>query len=106
MTNVRIGVPRTAKRGEVLEVRTLIRHPMESGFRRDSRGQAIPRDILKVFTCHYNGVEVFRGEFFPAVAANPYLTFYTKATESGELTFRWVDQRGEAVTETVAIEVS
>ena len=81
--------------GEVIEIKTLIRHRMESGFRRDNRGQLVARDILTAFSCTYAGREVFRAEFFPAIAANPLLSFFLVATETGMLEFRWTDQHGE-----------
>ena len=106
MFKTRIAVPQNAKRGAVIEIKTLIAHPMETGFRRDRVGNLIPRDILTEFVCLYNGKEVFRAQLFPAVAANPFLSFYTTATESGEIEFRWTDQTGLTVSETVAITVA
>lgn len=93
-TTPRVRVPREAKRGEVIEIKTLIAHPMETGHRRDTQGQVIPRHIIHTFICTYNGVEIFRADWHPAVAANPYLTFYTVATESGQLRFEWIDDDG------------
>ncbi len=94
MTKPRIRVPSQARRGEVIEIKTLISHAMETGHRRDTQGQLIPRHIIHTFTCTYNGVEVFRADWHPAIAANPFLAFYTVATESGELRFEWVDDAG------------
>jgi sulfur-oxidizing protein SoxZ len=94
MTKPRIRMPSEAKRGDVIEIKTLISHPMETGYRRDTQGQLIPRQIIRTFTCTYNGIEVFRADWHPAVAANPYLAFYTVATESGQLQFEWVDEAG------------
>ena len=94
MITPRIRVPRQAKKGETIEIKTLISHPMESGHRRDVQGQLIPRHIVHTFTCTYNGAEVFRADWHPAIAANPYLAFYTVATESGRLSFQWVDDDG------------
>ena len=105
MTKIRIAVPEIAKQDEVIEIKTLIAHPMETGFRRDAVGQAVPRNILTDFVCLYNGAEVFRAEFHPAVAANPFVAFFTTATESGEIEFRWTDQEGHTITETTKIEV-
>ncbi|MEE4360971.1 MAG: thiosulfate oxidation carrier complex protein SoxZ [Pseudomonadales bacterium] len=102
---IRIAIPSQAKVGEIIEIRTLIQHPMETGFRRDEYGRAIPRDILERFSCLYNGEIVFEATLFPAVTANPYLTFCTRATESGTLVFRWTDQRGEVFEETADLEV-
>jgi sulfur-oxidizing protein SoxZ len=94
MTKPRIRVPSQARSGEIIEIKTLISHPMETGYRRDTQGQLIPRHIIHTFTCTYNGVEVFRADWYPAVAANPYLAFYTVATESGQLRFDWLDEDG------------
>jgi sulfur-oxidizing protein SoxZ len=94
MTKPRVRVPRTASKGEVMEIKTLISHPMETGYRRDVQGRLIPRHIIHTFTCTYNGEQVFRADWHPAVAANPYLAFYTVATESGSLRFEWIDDTG------------
>lgn len=94
MTRPRIRMPSQAKQGDVIEIKTLISHPMETGYRRDIEGQLIPRQIIHTFTCTYNGAEVFRADWHPAVAANPYLAFHTVATESGQLRFEWVDEAG------------
>jgi sulfur-oxidizing protein SoxZ len=106
MPQARISVPKTASRGEVIEIKTLIQHPMETGFRRDLGGGAIPVHIIERFVCTYNGEEVFRADFHPAVAANPYLTFHTVATEAGRLEFAWYDDDGSVYTESAEIEVS
>jgi len=101
-----INLPAQAKRGDVIEIKTLIRHQMETGFRADQTGGIIPRDIIHTFICTYNDVEVFRAELFPAIAANPFLSFHTVATESGTIAFSWTDDQGEVITETVQITVT
>lgn len=106
MATARIEVPATAKRGEILTIRTLVAHAMETGFRRTQLGVPIPRDIITRFICAYNGVEIFRAELHPAVAANPYLTFTTLATESGTITCTWAGDKGYSHTESAAITVA
>ncbi len=106
MTGIRLAVPETAQIGEVIELKALIQHPMESGFRRGSRGEVIPRDIIIRFECFYNQEPVFSADFNPAIAANPILTFYTVATETGELEFRWTDQNGERWSDRKSITVT
>ncbi len=106
MAQARISVPAQAKKGEAIEIKVLIQHPMESGQRRDDMGRAIPRQIIHTFTCTYNGEEVFRAEFFPAIAANPFLSFFARATESGELVFTWTDDQGVNQIETARITVT
>ena len=105
MARVVVNVPQEAKRGEVIEIRTLAGHPMETGFRRTQTGELIPRDIIRQFVCSYNGVEVFRAELHPAMAANPLITFTTVATESGSLEFRWTGDNGFSATQTAPIKV-
>ena len=68
-----INVPKKAKRGDVVEIKTLMSHIMETGYRRTAAGELVPRDIITSFTCRFNGEEIFRAEFFPAIAANPFL---------------------------------
>jgi sulfur-oxidizing protein SoxZ len=105
MARVLINLPSHAKRGEVIEVKTLIAHPMETGYRLDGIGAAIPRNIINRFVCTYNGEEVFGAELFPAIAANPFIAFFTIAAESGELAFSWTDDHGQTQTETRQITV-
>jgi sulfur-oxidizing protein SoxZ len=110
MARARITMPRSAKRGEIIEIRTLIAHPMESGYRPGEDGRVLPRDLIRRFSCHYEderGDElVFSAELFPAVAANPLISFYTVATASGTLRFSWEGDNGFAQTERVAISVA
>jgi len=105
MPRALINVPQKAQRGEIIEIKTLVAHAMETGYRRDNVGNPIPRDIICRFLCRYNGVEVFRADLFPAVAANPFLSFFTVATESGTLEFQWVDEHGNSQTSTAIIEI-
>jgi sulfur-oxidizing protein SoxZ len=101
-----INVPAKLKRGDVFEIKTLISHIMETGFRYTTTGQRIPRDIITLFSCSYNGEEIFRADFYPAISANPFLTFFTTATESGTLEFKWSGDNGfsETATATVTVE--
>ena len=101
-----INVPKTARRGEVIEIKTLISHVMETGFRHGTNGQMIPRDIITSFRCTYNGEEIFSTLFFPAIAANPFVTFFTVATESGTIAFTWEGDNGFSQTETRALTVA
>jgi sulfur-oxidizing protein SoxZ len=101
-----IKVADSPRRGEIIEIRTLIAHPMETGLRSGSDGRRLARDIIRRFVCRYNGEVVFSAELFPAVAANPYIAFHTVAAESGTLTFTWEGDNGFSQTETVAIRVT
>ena len=106
MARALINLPKTAKAGAVIEIKTLLAHPMETGFRPGPEGKILPRSIVTEFVCRYGDAEVFRAEFFPASAANPYLTFTTVATESGTLTFTWRGDNGFEQTETATLTVT
>lgn len=101
----RVRMPASAKRGEVIEIRTLVQHPMESGFRLDNTGKEISRHIIESFDCTYNGREIFRARLYPAVSTNPFFTFYALAAESGDLVFTWKDDQGGVATATSHIDV-
>ena len=105
MARAVVTMPAQAKRGEIVEIKTLAQHTMETGFRRTQTGELIPRDIIRRFTCTYNGVEVYRAELHPAMAANPLLAFTTVATESGTLEFKWTGDNGYAATQSASITV-
>ena len=100
------NVPKTAKRGDAVEIKLLISHPMESGQRRDEMGQVVPRMVIHDFLCTYNGVEVVRIALFPAIAANPFLSFSARADASGTFEFSWADDSGATQSETAHIEVT
>ena len=105
MARALINVPPRVKRGQVIEIKTLISHVMETGFRPSSIGVLLPRDIITEFVCTYDGEEIFRADLYPAISANPFITFHTVATQSGTLTFTWTGDNGFSVTEQAAITV-
>lgn len=93
----RVKLPKSAAVGEIITVKTLISHKMESGQRKDGDGNVIPRDIINSFKCTFNGQPVFSCDMDPAVSANPYLEFKAKIMEAGTFTFTWVDDAGEVI---------
>jgi sulfur-oxidizing protein SoxZ len=90
----RVRVQASAKKDEVIEIKTLISHEMESGQRKDAQGATIPRKIIKAFEAKFNGKTVFAADWHPAISANPYQSFFYKAVESGEFEFTWTDDDG------------
>ncbi len=90
----RVKVPKTASKDEVITIKTLISHTMESGQRKDKDGNVIPRSIINKFTCEFNGQMVFATDIEPAVSANPYFQFNVKVPESGTFKFTWLDDDG------------
>lgn len=106
MADAMISIPDAIGEGEVFEVRVLIRHPMETGFRPGPDGVLLPRHIITDLACYYGGEQVFRAEFFPAVAANPYLAFHLRATESGTIELVWHDDRGGEFRQSEAVTIA
>ncbi|MDB5518571.1 MAG: soxZ [Tardiphaga sp.] len=100
-----INVPAKAKRGEIVEIKALTSHIMETGFRHTESGEVVPRNIITSFACLYNGVEIFRADLFPAIAANPFISFSTVAMDSGTFEFRWIGDRGFSETASAQITV-
>lgn len=91
---IRVSMPDTAARGELLRIRTLISHPMESGFRLDNNNLFVPLRIIERFVCRVNGKEAVRFRLEPAIATNPYLEFRLLAQETADIEFEWLDTNG------------
>ena len=94
MALARLQVPPKARAGDVVEVRLLVQHPMETGFRREADGRAVPMNVINSLVCRLGEVEVLRAEFGSGVSANPYLAFWIVPPASGELVVEWVDDAG------------
>ena len=105
MTAALINVPKKAKNGDVVEIKALMSHVMETGYRRTTSGALIPRDIITSFTCRFEGEEVFRADLFPGTAANPFISFFTVATKSGKFDFEWIGDNGFSETGSASITV-
>jgi sulfur-oxidizing protein SoxZ len=106
MARVLINMPKQATKGQVIDIKVLISHPMESGQRRTDTGQTIPRKIINKFVCSWNGEEVLTVDLFPAIAANPFLSFSAVAEASGTVSMSWIDDDGAVQTELVPISVT
>ena len=103
----RVKVPKSAAKGDIIEIKTLISHVMETGQRKDKKtGETIPRKIINKFTCSFNGKPVFSSDWHPAVAANPYLSFSYRVVESGTFHFEWVDDDGTLYTKDAELKVN
>ena len=113
MARTLITVPASAKRDQVIEIRVLIQHPMETGYRRSSEGEMMARNLIRRFTCRFeedgkagDGVPVFSATLYAAVSANPFLTFHARVTASGVFVFNWEGDNGFAQSERMAIKVA
>ena len=103
----RIKVPKTAKKGDIIQIKTLVLHKMETGLRKDKKTKKlVPRMIINKFVATFNGKEVFSANMSPAISANPYFAFHTRATESGTFEFSWTDDKGKTVTASRKIAVT
>lgn len=101
----RVKVPKSASAGEVITIKTLISHAMESGQRKDSDGNPIPRSIINRFVCAFNGETVIDVTLEPAISTNPYFEFEAKVPEAGEFTFTWYDDDGSVYEDVKTISV-
>ena len=106
MRNTRIRIPETARRGDSVEVRVMIMHPMDTGYAYTTQGTVIPKDIVTDFVCRYLGEEVVRVRMEPGLSANPYFAFRLRAEESGTVEFIWTDQHGEVTSASARLTVT
>lgn len=106
MARALIHAPASALRGEIIEIRALVAHPMESGQRVDAQGRKLAQDIVRRVECHYAGELIFAADLYPAVAANPYLAFSLLATLSGEIVVRWTGDKGFEQSARVTLSVA
>ncbi len=106
MAKARLKVPKKAKKGDIITVKSLISHPMETGQRKDKKGNKIPRKIINNVVCNYNGKKVLESNWAPAISANPYLAFNLRASESGTVEVIWTDDDGSKTTQSAKITVS
>ena len=105
LPHARFCGPAADARGKPFEVRIIIRHPMETGYRTDESGKSIPRNVIRTFACRYGGEPVFTARLSSGIAANPYLRFFVTAKESGQLTFEWTDDNGVQGSDSAAVTV-
>ena len=102
----RVKVPKEVSIDEIVEIKTLIRHPMHSGRMKDADGQTIPRQIINFFIAKFNGKDVFKMDLEPSISTNPYIVFQYKAKESGTFDFEWIDDSGEKYSNSKKMAVS
>ncbi len=102
----RVRLPAEAKPGDIIEIKALISHEMETGQRRDESGEVVPRKIIREFVTRFNGQVVFRAQWYPSISANPYQAFYFRAVESGTFDFVWLDDDGSQYKTSATLTVS
>ena len=104
--NPRIKLPDSVKTGDIIEVKTLITHVMETGHRKDRDGNPIARDIINTFVAKFGDAEVFRAELGPGISANPYISFQLRVPGPGTFEFAWIDDKGVKIVETTPLNVA
>jgi sulfur-oxidizing protein SoxZ len=102
----RIKLPEAINSGQIIEIKTLVTHVMETGNRKDGTGKIIPRDIIHTFTATFEGEDVFSATLGSGIAANPYIAFFMKVPGPGTLTLTWLDDGGTTTVEKVPLSVA
>ena len=106
MTTIpQVKVPDRAQKGEVILLRAKLKHPMETGWRKDAAGETVPRKRINKLVCKFEGEQVFRADLHSGVSADPYLAFFVKASKSGNFHFKWFEDGGHVYEKTAAMEV-
>ena len=105
MNKPRIKLPDEAKAGEIIDVRTVVTHMMETGNRKDTEGHPIPRNIINTFIAKFGGAEVFRARFGSGISANPFIAFSMRVPGPGVFEFTWIDDEGHTQTEIASLNV-
>lgn len=106
MSQIKAKIPSSAAKGEVFEIKAVIKHPMESGQRKDASGAVIPKKIINKVVCTYNGAEVVSADWFTGVATDPIMSLFVKATASGKITLAFTDDDGTVYSHSADITVS
>ena len=106
MSTIRLSIPDSVTKGKIIELKAMIRHDMESGYRINVDGSHIPRLILKHFECRLDDDVVFSADFHPGVSANPLIKFFMRADRSGTLTFTWTEQAGQVFTKSAELKLA
>jgi sulfur-oxidizing protein SoxZ len=94
MSLARVQWPDKINAGDVVKIRVLIQHPMDTGYLQDFTGKLVPRTVIRMLTCTLGGQEVFRVEPSSGISANPFFEFYVRATATAEFKMEWIDDKG------------
>ena len=93
----RLKVPKSANKGEIIIIKTMAEHVMEPGVRRDPEtGVIYPKKIIDTVICRFNGMQIFKSQWYSGVSANPFMSFKMKAITSGLVEVEWVDDYGQS----------
>lgn len=102
---IRVKIPDECQVGDIIELRTLIKHPMETGNRKNSSGQIIPKNIIKYLKIMYDKQIIFSAEFGSGISENPYISFYMKVDDSPNVLIVWEDDRGTQWSKEILLNI-
>ena len=107
MAKPRVKLPKSVKKGQVVQIKTLIPHKMETGQRKNKKtGKKIPRHIINKVEVTMNGKSVITADLHPAISANPFFAFHARISESGTFKFVWTDDKGKTVSTSKKVAVT
>ena len=98
---------RATVKGDVADVRILMMHPMETGQRKDERGNLVAAHFIQTVVVTHNGNVVFNADWSQAISRNPFLGLRVKGAKVGDnISVTWVDNRGDKRTDAVSVSAS
>ena len=87
---------RIQNQGEISDIRILMQHPMETGQRKDDKGQVLPMHFIQSFTVNLNGKPMIEGQLNTSISKNPLFTFKARGIKAGDkLSVAWKDNDGD-----------
>jgi sulfur-oxidizing protein SoxZ len=98
---------RALVKGDVADVRVLIAHPMETGQRRDTKGELVPQHFIQSIVVTHNGRTVYSGQWSQAVSRNPVFAVRVRGAKAGDkISVTWEDNKGDRRTDEAAVSAS
>ena len=95
---------RATLQGDVADVRILMMHPMETGQRKNAKGELVPIHFIKNVVVAHNGKVVLDAEWTQAISRNPFLGLRVKGAKAGDkISVTWIDNKGDKRTDEVAV---
>ncbi|MBF0187191.1 MAG: thiosulfate oxidation carrier complex protein SoxZ [Magnetococcales bacterium] len=101
------GPKKPVAAGTVVTIKTLIKHPMESGRRKNKdTGELIPAHYIDTVEVEYGGKVVIKTKWTGGISKNPYFSFSVRATASGPVKVTWKDNKGGSFSSSADLKVS
>ena len=98
---------RATLKGDVADIRVLIAHPMETGQRKDAKGEIVPQHFIQSIVVTHNGSTVYSGQWSQAVSRNPVFAVRVRGAKAGDkVSVAWVDNKGDKRTDEAIVSAS